>query len=119
MVGPSRTSPRMSSTSRGRYAGTVPSCTGGSNRSSTRTSWPMRATHIGLHYVAHVAVVAGLAAVAEDEDLFAPKHPAGEDRDHARLAVRPLARAIDVGESEHRIFDVAPAGIDAQIVLQR
>ena len=46
--------------------------------------------------VADVDVVAGLRPVAEDRRLLAARERAEEDRDDARLAVRILARAVDV-----------------------
>src|SRR5213593_234114 len=46
---------------------------------------------VGARHVADVDVVAGLLAVAVHRDRLGAEHPAREDRDHARLAVRVLA----------------------------
>src|SRR5262249_6058114 len=50
--------------------------------------------------VADVAVVAGLLAAAVRRHGLAPQHAAAEDRHHAGLAVRVLARTVDVGIAE-------------------
>ena len=61
------------------------------------------ASEVRADDVVHVDVVARLEAVAEHDRLAAVDHTAAEDRDHAGLAERVLARAVDVAEAErHR-----------------
>src|SRR5881392_2349171 len=51
-------------------------------------------------HVAHIYVVAGLGAVAEDLGTASLLEEAAEDRDHAGLAERVLAGAVDVAEPQ-------------------
>ena len=60
------------------------------------------APQVGAHHVADEDVVARLLAVAVDRRLLAAQQLHREDRDHAGLAVRVLARAVDVARSAAR-----------------
>src|SRR3954471_21080313 len=53
-------------------------------------------THERVDDIVDIDVVARLRAVTEDQRTLAVEQPAREDRDHARLAVRILARAVHV-----------------------
>src|SRR5690606_34641694 len=55
---------------------------------------------VRLHHVGDEDVVARLLPVAEDGERRALQELRGEDGHHARLAVRVLARAVDVGVAE-------------------
>ncbi len=69
--------------------------------------------------VADVYVVAGLAAVAEDGRAPAGAQQAAEDRDHARLAERVLARAVDVAEPQRDGREPVEALEERQVALGR
>ena len=70
-------------------------------------------------HVAHIYVVAGLAAVAEDRRPAALLQPAAEDRDHPGLAERVLARAVDVAEPQAHAGEAVEAFVERQVALGR
>ncbi len=61
---------------------------------------PLEGEEVRADDVAHVDVVAGLAAVAVDRDELPAEHLPDEDGDHPRLAVRVLAGPVDVGVAQ-------------------
>ena len=67
--------------------------------------------------VADVDVVAGLEAVAEDARLLVAGEGAEEDRDDAGLAVRILARPVDVPVPERDVDRPVEAVVRAQVLL--
>src|SRR6476469_7154173 len=67
--------------------------------------------------VAHIYVVAGLLAVAEDGRLLALAQAAAEDRDHAGLAERVLARAVDVAEPQWHAGKSVEALVEGEVAL--
>ena len=69
--------------------------------------------------VADVDVVARLAAVAEDPRLLASQSGAEEDRDDARLAVRVLARPVDVSVAERDVVQAVQPVERPQVLLAR
>src|SRR5690606_18956360 len=73
----------------------------------------------GVDHIPHVHVVAALAAVAEDARLLAPAEGVAEDRDHARLAVGVLARAVDVAEAKRRPRHHPGPAIQPDVALRR
>jgi hypothetical protein len=73
----------------------------------------------GGHGVVHVHVVARLAAVAEHGDRLAGGDGALEERDDARLAVRILARPVDVGHAQGERREAVVAGVEGQVGLGR
>ena len=70
------------------------------------------------HDVAHVDVVARLGAVAEHGHGPALGRRAREDRDHARLAVRVLARAVDVAEPQRHRREPEQPRVERQVALR-
>ena len=70
-------------------------------------------------HVAHIYVVAGLGAVAEDGRPPAVAQQAAEDRDHAGLAERVLARAVDVAEPQGDAGEAVEALVQRQVALGR
>ena len=71
----------------------------------------------GADDVAHIYVVPGLAAVAEDRRPFAGLQLAAEDRDHAGLAERVLARAVDVAEPQAHAREPVEALVEGEVAL--
>ncbi len=71
----------------------------------------------GAHDVAHVDVVARLEAVAEDLGALAVEQAAAEDGHHAGLAVRVLARAVDVAQAQHRGLVAVEAPVQVAVAL--
>ncbi len=61
---------------------------------------PVGGPHEGVDHVVDVDEVAGLLAVAEDDEGQAPQQALGEDGHHAGLAVGVLARAVHVGQGQ-------------------
>ena len=77
----------------------------------------MRREVHGLHHVHHVHVVTRLAAVPVDGEGRAIEDAVAEDRDDAGLAVRILARAIDVREAQRDGVEAVHARVVAEVVL--
>ena len=71
----------------------------------------------GVHHVVDEHVVAGVGAVAEHLGGLARQQRLGEDRHHARLAVRVLARAVDVGRRDVRTVQAVqvPEGVQVDL----
>ena len=69
--------------------------------------------------VVDVHEVAGLRAVAEDHRALVAEQLAREDRDHARLAVRVLARAVHVGQRERGVLEPADRPVVVEVVADR
>src|SRR5580698_2033374 len=67
--------------------------------------------------VPDVDVVAGLAAVAVDDGALAGQEPGAEDRDDPRLPRRVLARAVHVGQPQHRVGGAVQPVVEADILL--
>ena len=67
--------------------------------------------------VAREDVVAGLPAIAEHARPTTVAQGAAEDRDHARLAVRVLARPVDVAESQGDRLEAVDAAVEGEIAL--
>src|SRR5208282_5731736 len=57
------------------------------------------------HHVADINVVARLRAVAVNRHGLAVEHSSAEDRNYAGFAVRILARAVNVAESQRQVVD--------------
>ena len=72
---------------------------------------------IAADEIADVDVVARLLAVAEDLRRLALAQLAAEDRDDARLAVRVLARAVDVAEAQRHRRKPVEAVVEAEVAL--
>ena len=79
----------------------------------------VKGEHVRLDDIAHVAVVAGLAAVAEDDRLLPGQQLQGEDGHHAGFAVRVLPGPVDVGIAEHGVFEAVVRLVGEQVVLHR
>src|SRR5208282_3740240 len=73
----------------------------------------------GPHHVADVNVVARLRAVAENRHGLAVEDSPGEDRDHPGFAVRILARAVNVAESQRQVVDSVLDLVKKQIGFRR
>ena len=67
--------------------------------------------------VRDVDVVARLAAVAEDRRLAAVGEAAAEDRDHAGLPERVLARPVDVAVAERHRRQREQALVQTEVAL--
>src|SRR3954469_11403728 len=67
--------------------------------------------------IAHVDVVARLAAVTVDPGAPALHQPAAEDRDHASLAERVLARAVDVPIAQRDGAHAVQARVEVAVLL--
>jgi len=67
--------------------------------------------------VADVDVVSLLRAVAEDVRRLPARELPQEDGDDARLAVRVLARPVDVAEAERRMLASVEAVVGRQVLL--
>ena len=74
---------------------------------------------VGGHDVADVDVVAGLQAVAERQRRAALDELAAEDRHHPALAVRVLARAVDVRVAQGGHREPVQAAVEAAVALGR
>ena len=79
----------------------------------------LRGLQVGLHDVADVHVVARLEAVAEHRRAPALEQLAAEDRDHAGLAERVLARAVDVAVAQRDGRDAVQAAEQLAVALGR
>ena len=77
------------------------------------------AAMIACDEVADVDVVARLRAVAEHLRPAAGEVLAAEDRDHAGLAVRVLARAVDVAEAQRHRRQAVQALVEARGTARR
>ena len=136
---PARAAPARSPGSCGRARPAAPGRCSGRRRAGRRLAGREQVDHAGLdlvpmlkrlaargtpsaarlaaHHVGHVHVVAGLRAVAEDQRRLAREQLAEEDRDHAGLAVRILARPVDVAVAERDVArPVEPVG-QRQVLL--
>ena len=70
-------------------------------------------------HVADVHVVARLQAVPEDVGLLASGEGTEEDRDHACLPVRVLARAVDIPVAERDVLRPVQTVVRGQVLLAR
>ena len=82
----------------------------------TPPSWPERRERRPGD-VADVDVVARLQPVAEDARLLVARERAEEDRDDAGLAVRILARPVDVAVAQRDVGRPVQAVVRAQVLL--
>src|SRR5437879_1361382 len=74
---------------------------------------------VGARHVADVHVVARLLAVTVHRDRFGAEHPPREDGDHARLSVRVLARAVDVGVAQRHEGELVLGLVEEGVELAR
>src|SRR6476619_2221758 len=71
----------------------------------------------GRNHVPYIYVVAGLLAVAEHGRPSAGAQATAEDRDHARLAERVLARSIDVAQPQAHAGEAVETFVERQVAL--
>src|SRR5918994_4922452 len=71
------------------------------------------------HHVVDVDVVARLGALAEDRGTAPVAREVAEDRHHAGLQSRVLARAVDVAESGDDAVDTPRAPVELDVPLGR
>src|SRR5829696_907720 len=72
---------------------------------------------VGIHHVVHKDVVARLLAASEDRGPATVEDLPAEDRDHAGLAERVLARAVDVAVAQRHRGESVQAGEDLAVLL--
>ena len=70
----------------------------------------------GVDHVVDVDEVPRLLPVAEDRARLAGQQPAGEDGDHAGLAVGVLAGPVDVGQGQGGELEAVQLAVGGEVV---
>src|SRR5713226_968454 len=74
---------------------------------------------VGPHHVGDIDVVASLSAVAIYRHRAALENAPAENRDHAGLTMRILARAVDVRVAKCDVIDPILRAVKKQVLLRR